>query len=154
PICTYKELVGHRQTITLTKMKPVELRRCSCGIEGCRKRKGHTKTIWMEEREVSLQKEIAAEYPLDDISQPSHPLFPRLVDYAIEDAVAALQCAEVVEGTPDPAPWPYGGIRPPFSQAVEESVIAMEAAGIAVDRDWAAGKVKEADAMEAAELLW
>lgn len=155
PVCTFEQLISYRKTVVVTKTRTVECRSCSCGEEGCRKRKGHEKRIWTEEQPVSKEKEIDAEYTLEEISSPEHPRFSLLTDYAIEDSIAAYQTGQVSDDTPDPAPWPYGGtVRPGFDQRVEECVIDMERQGIPVDRPWAAEMVYKADEMELQALRW
>jgi len=60
---------------------------CSCGVEGCRKRKGHPK---IEEKIIeSVQTRKKITIPISDI-QPGHPKFDMKKEYAAQDAVLAL----------------------------------------------------------------
>lgn len=153
PVCTYRELVSFKRPVTLTREKRVSRVVCSCGETGCRKRKGHDKSTVTETVLVERVKIERGEYPLESIL-PGHERWDLLVEYAAEDAVAALQIAELADETKDPAPFPFAPHRPGFSQAVEECVIEMERVGIPVDRPWATARVATADEMEEAELQW
>lgn len=182
PVCSFKEAVEYVRTETVTKRKKVKVKGCSCGVEGCRKRKAelvltvpvsHDKWERLEDVEVSRERLVKDKYPLESIvpgvrcfgcqscmftcdhwNTPPHPRWDLLVRYAIEDAVAALQVAEICDDTPDPAPWPYGGERPKYSQEDEDATIAMEAVGIPVDVEWCRVTADIAAADEEKELLW
>lgn len=79
-----------------------EVKVCSCGQERCRKRLGHIKTIsvieWKEEKGLM-------EIPLESIT-PGHPNWNRLVLYACEDAVTALELDENLDDSIPEAPEP------------------------------------------------
>lgn len=166
PVCTFKQLVGYRKTTTVTKRKLVEWKVCSCGADGCRKRKAHKNAPWephtkstkSEWQDVSREKEIDAEYPLEEII-PGHPRWELLVRYAIEDAIAALQIGEIADAAEDPAPWPYeyqgsAPLRPCYDQRVIDAVIDMEQVGFRVDVPWCTETAKRAEADEEKELAW
>jgi hypothetical protein len=89
PLGTYKDTMTMEEYYETSKEKSRKV--CSCGVEGCRKRKGHVKTEerWTEftghRREVQV--------PLEDVG-PGHPLWDRLRVYAAEDAEAAVELYE------------------------------------------------------------
>lgn len=61
-------------------------KRCSCGVEGCRKRKGHTKS----EEVVSVESDTKrTPIPLESIV-PGHKKFLDLIDYAAQDPIGSL----------------------------------------------------------------
>lgn len=153
PVCTFKELVSYERQVQVPKEKQVTRQECSCGVEGCRKRKGHEKREWLETVTVYREKTERGEYPLRDIVK-GHERFPLLCEYAVEDAVAAEQLGELCDETDNPAPFPFAPHRPGFCQAVEDAIVEMERVGIPVDRAWARDKVVEAEAMEEKELVW
>lgn len=138
PICTFKELLYYEYFEPVVKYKEVEVKVCSCGEPGCRKRKGHTKTVQVETVEIVKERKRKAFYNLEEVTL-GHARWDLLVDYAAEDAVAALELLELCERADDPAPYPYpdatGNVprRPGFSQVVEEALIEMERTGFRVD---------------------
>jgi 3'-5' exonuclease len=73
------------------KVKKVKSKVCSCGVPKCKKRLGHKRTdVVTENRE---------EHWVDDNYKPSeivpgHAIWDAWVDYAIEDAVEALELAD------------------------------------------------------------
>lgn len=154
PVATFKQVVGYTRVETVAKTKMATVKRCVCGEEGCRKRKGHEKIETEEEVTTYRERTVKDEYPLETIV-PGHPRWELLVKYAIEDAVAALQIAEVAESAEDPAPWPYSTPeRPSFSQELEDAVIAMEQVGFHVDVEWCRETAERASADEEKELSW
>ncbi len=64
---------------------------CSCGVPGCRKRKGHDRLVeeWTEYTGEIKTREVA----LSDVG-PGHHLWDRLRIYAAEDAEAAVELWE------------------------------------------------------------
>lgn len=124
-----------------------------CGEEKCRRRKGHTKLKWVEQVEVVTEKKVKLEYPLEGIG-PQHPRFALLTKYSIEDSIAALQIGELADAAKDPAPWPFGGERPRYSQVEDDATIAMEAVGFPVDVKWCTETAAIAVADEEKELDW
>ncbi len=93
-------------------------------------------------------------FTCDHYIRAEHPKWKLLVEYAIEDAVAALQIAEIADDTRDPAPWPYGGTRPGFSQPVETAIIRMEQTGFRRDKAFCEKQVKQALIDEEKTLDW
>jgi DNA polymerase I-like protein with 3'-5' exonuclease and polymerase domains len=148
PICTFKELVEYIYFEPVAKFKQVKHNEYSCGRKSCRKRNCHSKSVVSETVEYVREYKRKSEYPLESIV-PGHPRFNLLVDYAAEDAIAALELLELCFRAEDPAPYPYpsGGpgsepgmpgtqyipSRPKFSQVVEEALIDMERTGFRVD---------------------
>ena len=157
PVATFAEVMADTRVELRSKWKTRKhtVTHCSCGVEGCRKRKGHAKRAesWEEQEEVVSEHTVKFEWDLPQIV-PGHPRWELLVRYAIDDAVAAIEIRELANETVDPAPWPYGGTRPPFSQAVEEAVIAMEAEGFPVDVEWCRTTADGALLDQEAELKW
>ena len=159
PICTFKELVSYIYYEPVVKYKQVKKNVYSCGINGCRKRNHHTKTIQVETVETFRDRKCKGTYPLEEIT-PGHPRWEKLVEYAAEDAVAALEMLELCERAPDPAPYiyPSGGPgseipeRPKFSQAVEEAIIEMEQTGFRVDANYCKFQSERAALDESAAL--
>lgn len=143
PVCTFKELVTYKQTVQRSTFRTVKTTVCSCGEPGCRLRKPdifgeHTKSKVEERIETVHEREVDAEYPLEEIV-PGHPRFNLLVRYATEDAVAAVEFLEICENTPNPAPFPYttDGVRPAFNQEDVEATVEMETVGIPIDCGYA-----------------
>ncbi len=153
PVCTFDELVSFDRTVMVSTWKTMTRKVCACGYPGCRKKKGHAKLEIEDVVEVVKEKRERGEHPLETIVE-GHERWELLLAYAADDAVAALQVKELAEETPNPAPWPYGGERPRFSQAVEESIIEMEAVGFRVDVDWCRETAAVAEADEERELVW
>lgn len=159
PICSFKQVVGFTWIEWVPRLKKVKVSLCSCGEAGCRKRKGHEKTKRVDEVTVYRERKVDDEYPLESILPADgyrleHPRWALLILYAIEDAIAALQIAELADEAEDPAPWPYGGVRPTFSQEDEEATIALEAVGFHVDVPWCTATHEVASADEERELVW
>lgn len=168
PVCTFAELVNDVRTVQVPRQKKVTTKGCSCGVEGCRKRKAegavkHDK--WKETREVTVyrDKQEKFKWVLPDIV-PGHPKWWLLVEYAIEDAVAALQIAELADEEEDPAPWPYdvdngAGPAPPrgrpkYNQAVVAAIIAMEKTGFRRDKEFCETQLEVAHDDEQKLLNW
>lgn len=88
PVGDFRELFRRPMKILKTRMH--RERGCECGTEKCRKRStGHKK--WETAREVEEWIEKGYEpIPLTEIV-PGHPLWPVLLQYAGEDAMAALE---------------------------------------------------------------
>jgi DNA polymerase I-like protein with 3'-5' exonuclease and polymerase domains len=138
PICTFKQLVSYTYYEPVEKWKQVKRNVYSCGRDSCRKRNCHSKSVLLEKVPYIREYKRKSEYPLETIV-PGHTRFSLLVNYAAEDAIAALELLELALRTDDPAPYPYpdanGNIpaRPGFSQVVEEALIEMERNGFRVD---------------------
>lgn len=138
PICTFKELVSYIYYEPIEKWKDVKRNVYSCGRDSCRKRNCHSKSVILEKVPYIREYKRKSVYSLESII-PGHPRFPLLIDYAAEDAVAALELLELALRADDPAPYPYpdkdGNIppRPGFNQVVEEALIEMERNGFRVD---------------------
>lgn len=85
--------------------REVRAEACTCGVVGCRKRKGHSRPVTIVTEDIMTETRPVW---LPDIT-PEHPLFPVLVPYAGEDAVAACQVRELAlnEGRRlrRPLPW-------------------------------------------------
>lgn len=67
--------------------KQVKVKKCECGEDGCRKRKGHTKYVVIEEVDVQHG---TTTIPISDIGE-CHDRWLDKVDYAAQDAVLALE---------------------------------------------------------------
>lgn len=74
-------------SIPAFRTKQVKVKKCDCGEEGCRKRKGHNKYIVIEEVDEEFGTELI---PLDSIV-PGHERWNDKVSYAAQDAVLALE---------------------------------------------------------------
>jgi hypothetical protein len=136
PVATFQEVVKYERQVELRWFRPTERLVCSCGVPGCRKRKGHARIVEFDTEEVVKLKTERGEYDLSAIV-PGHERWDLLVRYSLEDAVAAMNLLDLCEiRNEDPAPFPYGGARPGFNQGVEEAVIAMESVGFDVDTAW------------------
>jgi hypothetical protein len=145
----------------------VKIKSCSCGDEGCRLRKAreedgvlirHEKTTLVTTEGYQVEKWVDDEYPLETIV-PGHVRWKLLVQYAIDDAIAALQFAEIAEEQNDPAPWPYShpeapSGRPEYNQRIEDEIVAMEKVGIPIDVPWCTETAERALADEEKELRW
>ena len=153
PICSFKQLVTFERVETVWSTKKVKRKVCACGVDKCRLRKGHPKSELVEELRVSRERTVEDKYPLETIVE-GHERWELLLKYAAEDAVAALQLAELCDAQSDPAPWPYEGERPGFSQEDEDATIAMEAVGIPVDVPWCGETAVRAAADEEKVLAW
>lgn len=157
PICTFKELTSYEYFEPVVKYKQVKTNVYSCGIEKCRKRNHHTKTVQTTTVESIRERKCRGTYALETITQ-GHPRWELLVDYAAEDAVAALELLELCERAEDPAPYIYpdaNGVipaRPGFSQVVEEAIIEMERTGFRVDAEYCAFQSERAHIDEQAAL--
>ncbi len=82
----FKEVMAHLKTISV-KIK-TKIKECRCGVAKCRKRKGHSKFTSVVVQEVD--KEVDAEYTVHEIV-PGHERWSQFLDYALEDAVDALE---------------------------------------------------------------
>ncbi len=169
PVCEFRDVVTDTRTIQVSRTKKVKRTVCSCGVEGCRLRKprqygfpegpntlitvNHDKSRVEEEAVTVTDKQEEFEHPLESIV-PGHPRWDLLVRYAAEDAVAALEIAELAEDEEHPAAWPYGGERPGYNQDVADQVVLMERTGFRVDVQYAAEMAGRAEADEEAELTW
>lgn len=157
PVCTFKELISYEYFEPVVKYKQVKRNVYSCGVDGCRKRNHHTKTVEIETVESVREKRVRAVYPLEEINQ-GHPRWDLLVEYAGEDAIAALEMLELLERSESPAPYTYpdadGNIpeRPGFSQIAEEALIEMERTGFRIDAEYCQFQAKRA-ARDEAETL-
>lgn len=172
PVCTFKELVSDEREIQVPYQKFRTVKGCcSCGVEKCNKRKPtitmtpmgvkvvpHLRTKSKEEFTAYRTKKEKFKHPLESIV-PGHPRFALLIKYTIEDAVCALQVAEIADETKDPAPWPYAfGLdsqsRPSYNQEVVESIIEMEQVGFPRDLDFCTKTAKQAEEDEEKVLDW
>lgn len=89
----------------VVRMKRKRLTSCSCGVEGCRKRKGHIKTETIVEEPVI--KRVVKSTPLESVL-PGHPRWERAVAYSARDAVLALALNDVMDRMMErtvPFPW-------------------------------------------------
>ena len=158
PICTFKELTSYEYFEPVVKYKQIKRNVYSCGVDGCRKRNHHTKTVQIETVESIRERKCKGTYPLETITE-GHPRWSLLIDYAAEDAVAALELLELCERAEDPAPYIYpdaeGNVppRPGFSQVVEEALIEMERTGFRVDAEFCAFQSARAAQHEGETLL-
>ena len=149
PVASFIEVLAYERTVTVSTWKTVTESVCACGEDGCRKRKDpHFRLVHEEKVEQLKEKAEKGRYNLWDVV-PGHERWDLLVKYSLDDAVAAMNLLDLCETVPDPAPWPYGGERPPFNQAAEEAIIEMEGVGFNVDVDWCVhtarlGRIEEA----------
>ena len=74
-------------SIPAFRTKQVKVKKCECGEDGCRKRKGHNKYVVIEEVDEEFGTELI---PLDSIV-PGHERWEDKVEYAGQDAVLALE---------------------------------------------------------------
>jgi len=182
PIAEFKDVVADTRQIEIRKQKIVERGACSCGVDGCRKRKPeqvevfgmdnakllevverlHIKTRVKETVEEVKLKDEKFQHPLESIL-PGHKRWELLVRYAAEDAIAALECEELAQKERDPAPYPYSDAgagpgesrgRPEFNQSVEDCVVLMEREGFPIDVGYSQSMVERASADEEKELAW
>lgn len=155
PVCTFKQLLAYEYTEPVATYRKVKKNVYSCGIAGCRKRNHHTKSVEVEIVEGIRERKVRAEYALETIV-PGHPRWNLLVEYAGEDAIAALEMLELLERAEPPAPYVYpsGGPgsefpeRPGFRQDVEEALIEMERTGFKIDAEYCGFQAKRAAAHE------
>lgn len=78
---------------------------CSCGVEKCRKRKGHVKTEVVTE--IPKMKMVTRRIPLETVF-PGHRIWDRAVAYAARDAWLALAIQDRIDremGKETPWPW-------------------------------------------------
>jgi hypothetical protein len=158
PIAEFRDVVGDVRTVSVPHVVKLQRTKCSCGVEGCRKRKrdgverhDKTKHVLTEVRPKDRPEKF--QHPLESIV-PGHHRWDLLVRYAAEDAVAALEIAELAQLEVDPAPFPYAATRPAFNQTVENAVVLMERTGVRIDVDYARRQVERAVADEERELVW
>ena len=69
------------------KTKQIKVKKCSCGEDTCRKRKGHTKFVVIEEMDVECG---TTTIPISDIN-PGNAKWDDKVEYAAQDAVLAFE---------------------------------------------------------------
>lgn len=156
PVCEFLAVVRYWRHESVTKERKVKVSVCSCGTSGCRKRKGHEKTKGEIMTTEVVERDVKDEYPLESVV-PGHERWELLVEYAAEDAIAALELEELCRNEPDPAPFPYEDDpegRPAFNQAVVNEVVLMERTGFKVDTEYATKQLAVATADEEKELLW
>lgn len=159
PIATFKQVVAYTRTVVVTKTKTEIVKVCSCGEDGCRKRKGHEKREEKREVTTSKEKTVKDVYPLESIV-PGHERWPLLVKYAIDDAVAAFQFGELADEARDPAPFPFHAPgescapRPTYTSAGTDAAIKVEQVGIPIDVAWSTETADRAIADEERELAW
>lgn len=168
PVCTFKELVSDERMIQVENTRDKKVKGCSCGARKCAKRKPtvvqtakgvkvipHTKTERLLSVTTYRTKKEKFKHPLESIV-PGHVRWPLLEKYAIEDAVCALQVAEIAGDAEDPAPFVYVKdlVRPAFSQPVVEAIIAMEQVGFPRDKDFCTKQAEVAVADEERILDW
>lgn len=95
----FKEVMAYRARVVRQVAKVTKV--CSCGVPGCRKRKGHEKTpVTTMVDQVS---ERDAEYVPSEL-HPGHPRWDAWLAYAEEDAVDALELWDYIERQPPQAP--------------------------------------------------
>lgn len=93
----YKDVLSVPNWVDSTK----RVRVCVCGDSDCRKRgKEHRREDRTYTDRILRGTKLV---PLEEV-QPGHPLWPGLVRYAIEDAVAALELWDRMENTMVPPP--------------------------------------------------
>ena len=80
---SFKELCGE----PIFEERPIEYKTCSCGVERCRKRKGHTKNVEIVMEMVDTGK--ISTVPISSIT-PEHTRWRMKLDYAAQDAVLSL----------------------------------------------------------------
>jgi hypothetical protein len=89
PVGEFKELFTLRELLEIAHRKTRKV--CTCGVQGCKKRKGHERILeeWVEYTAVPKEREV----PLSEILDvgPRHPLWALLIVYAAEDAEAAVE---------------------------------------------------------------
>lgn len=101
---SYDELFSE-EIERVVRVKEVRRTTCECGAERCRKRKGHEKTVTVEQ--VPVVKRVRVPVPLESVG-PGHPLFARAVAYAARDAVVALALHDKIErAMRGEVPWPW-----------------------------------------------
>lgn len=116
PMGKYKDLFARPRLVVKTRVKKMKETTCSCGEPGCRKRKGHERQTrtWEDVYEEVVEQGTELT-PLKEIV-PGHALFETLVQYASEDAEAALELHEWlgrrrIAHVRPPVPW-YPGALP------------------------------------------
>jgi hypothetical protein len=178
PVCAFKDVVTDTRIVQVPRISKRKVKGCFCGLPKCRIRKTtystndegeqfaepHTKETSIVHVTKMRDKVEEFEHALESIG-PGHPRWDLLVEYSIEDSVAALQIAEVADDTSDPAPWPYvvrgpehsvpsGLSRPGFSQAVELAIIRMEQVGFPRDKAFCIKQIEVANEDEEKVLTW
>lgn len=87
------------------RTKIIETKVCSCGVEKCRKRKGHEKSI--VETAEKVFKKVWTTVPLEDVV-PGHRMWSGAVAYAARDAWLALGVQDKIDqAMKQEAPWPW-----------------------------------------------
>lgn len=153
PVAEFLDVVADQRTEEVRRTVMVAATECSCGVPGCRLRKGHDKTKVRVPREHVRERTVKFNHPLESVV-PGHPRWDLLVRYAADDAVAALELAELCDAEGDPDGWVYTkGPRPGHSTAVDDAVIAMESVGIPVDTGYCAEQLAAARGDEDRDLL-
>lgn len=86
------------------KTRTKKVRRCICGTQGCKLRKGHERYDDIETWQESYIEDYFT--PLTDVV-PEHPLWEKAIEYAAEDAVDALELWDLCrnQDTKRPMPW-------------------------------------------------
>ena len=89
----------------VVRTKTVTTVTCSCGVEKCRKRKGHEKTSTVSS--LPIYKRSRKSVPLQDVVI-GHSLWERAVAYAARDAVLALNLSDLIDRQMSrEVPWPW-----------------------------------------------
>lgn len=155
PICEFLDVVSYEREIEIVTDKIRKVKRCACGVVGCRARRlpEHAKCEANEPYQTQRTKKEKGQYPLESIVI-GHERWELLVRYSAEDAIAGVEVLELIELEEDPAPFPFGSVRPMFSQAVEDSIVAMERVGFRVDVEWCRTQADRALKDEETELVW
>lgn len=100
----FEELFSEEVEV-LARIKRTEVKVCSCGEAGCRKRKGHEKMVEVTEEKV--MKKERRRIPLESVV-PGHPLWERAVAYSARDAILAIAVDDLVERVfQRGVPWPW-----------------------------------------------
>ena len=89
---TFGEIFQSEVTETRPVIKTRVVKSCACGEVGCKKRTPldvHAKLCTTEESVKYITKVLKVGIPLESVL-PGHELWPRLVNYAAQDAVLAL----------------------------------------------------------------
>lgn len=192
PIAEYEDVVADERIVQVQRARIKSRTICACGEQGCRRRKPtpcdicgndsdircmrcgdsgeirHDKTKLKYSEPYAVEKVERFQHPLESIV-PGHLRWDLLVRYAAEDAVAALELAELAQAEDDPAPWPYytkraktvgkhqiqaRTPRPGYSQPVADQIVLMERTGFRIDTEYCTRMALKAEEDEAAALRW
>lgn len=89
-----RTLRKYEDVLTMEVDVPFPARRCPCGNPKCqRKTRGHGRV------DTVVYRRLPRLQPIETV-RAGHPLWPALLDYAAEDAVAALELWDLMDNTP------------------------------------------------------